>query len=405
MATTCCARTSSGFESTCRCSICPVRMRSAITAEGTRSPRKVGNTTPWDTAPTWWPARPMRWSPLATEGGAPTWTTRSTAPMSMPSSSEDVATTAGRRPSLSSVSVRVRSARLMEPWWARAITGSVPALAPDWARTCAGWSVPTSGTSSPCRSAQTSFMRAVSRSAPRRELVKTSVERCSATRSTTRSSTCGHTDGRGGRAVAGPERSGSPSGRGARSSAPVALLGPGALRRSERSGTGTTMSTSIFFSEGGCTTTTSRPWSSGRRCPARKVATASTGRTVAESPTRCAGTGSRASSRSSETARCAPRLVPATAWISSMMTVCTPASPARACEVRTRNSDSGVVMRMSGGATPKRRRSLAGVSPVRVPTTTSGTVVPSRTAACRMPASGERRLRSTSAASALRGET
>ncbi len=46
----------------------PERMRSATTADGTRSPRCVGNTTPCDTAPTWWPARPIRCRPDATEG-------------------------------------------------------------------------------------------------------------------------------------------------------------------------------------------------------------------------------------------------------------------------------------------------------------------------------------------------
>src|SRR5262249_1805625 len=38
----------------------------------------------------WWPPRPMRWRPLATDGGASIWTTRSMAPMSMPSSSDEV---------------------------------------------------------------------------------------------------------------------------------------------------------------------------------------------------------------------------------------------------------------------------------------------------------------------------
>ena len=69
-----------------------------------RSPRYLGKTTPRDTAPTWCPARPTRCSPDATLGGASTCTTRSTAPMSMPSSRLDVATTAGSRPDLSSSS-------------------------------------------------------------------------------------------------------------------------------------------------------------------------------------------------------------------------------------------------------------------------------------------------------------
>ena len=70
-----------------------------------------------------------------------------------------------------------------------------------------------------------------------------------------------------------------------------------------------------------------------------------------------------------------------------------------------RKSDSGVVIRMSGGVVESRRRSAALVSPERRPTVTSGTVAPSRSAVWRMPVSGARRLRSTSTASALSGET
>ena len=55
----------------------------------------------------------------------------------------------------------------------------------------------------------------------------------------------------------------------------------------------------------GCTTVTGR-------APPRNDATSSTGRTVADRPMRCAGWGSRASSRSRERARWAPRFVPAT---------------------------------------------------------------------------------------------
>jgi len=164
------------------------------------------------------------------------------------------------------------------------------------------------------------------------------------------------------------------------------------------SSTGTTTSNSTVFTAGGCTTTTSRP-------PARNWATSPTGRTVADSPIRCAGRSSSASSRSRDSARWLPRLVAQTACTSSMMTVCTPRSDSRAALVRMRNSDSGVVMRMSGGRRAKARRSSAGVSPDRIATDTSGTGTPSRTAACRMPASGERRLRSTSTASALSGLT
>ena len=73
----------------------PTRIRSTTTADSIRSPRWLGKNTPREVAPTWWPARPTRCSPLATDGGASTWTTMSTAPMSIPSSSEEVATTQG----------------------------------------------------------------------------------------------------------------------------------------------------------------------------------------------------------------------------------------------------------------------------------------------------------------------
>jgi hypothetical protein len=68
------------------------------------------------------------------------------------------------------------------------------------------------------------------------------------------------------------------------------------------------------------------------------------------------------------------------------MTVSIPRSVSRACEVRRRKSDSGVVIRMSGGVLTMRRRSSAGVSPVRTATASSEPI----------PASGLRRLRSTS---------
>ena len=67
--------------------------------------------------------------------------------------------------------------------------------------------------------------------------------------------------------------------------------------------------------------------------------------------------GRAASSRSSESARWAPRFVPATAWTSSTITVSTPRSISRPCEVRSRKSDSGVVIRMSGGVRSIWRRS------------------------------------------------
>src|ERR1017187_3484342 len=66
--------------------------------------------------------------------------------------------------------------------------------------------------------------------------------------------------------------------------------------------------------------------------------------------------------------------------------------------------DSGVVIRISAGWRAKRARSLAGVSPVRMAMVGSWKAMPAERAACAMPTSGERRLRSISTARALMGE-
>ena len=75
--------------------------------------------TPSLTASTWWLARPMRCMPLATDGGASICTTRSIAPMSMPSSSDEVATSAGIRPGLQRVldldALRARQRAVVRP--------------------------------------------------------------------------------------------------------------------------------------------------------------------------------------------------------------------------------------------------------------------------------------------------
>ena len=115
--------------------------------------------------------------------------------------------------------------------------------------------------------------------------------------------------------------------------------------------------------------------------------------------------GDAASSRSRDSARCAPRLVPATAWISSTITCSTPRRISRACEVSSRYSDSGVVIRMSGGCARCRGARRRGVSPVRMATRSRRGGSPQalrRPGRCR-PAAPE--LRSTSCASAFSGET
>ena len=114
-------------------SMAPSCIRRVTIAHSSRSPRYFGKMTPLLGAPTWCPARPTRWSPRATLVGLSTWITRSTAPMSMPSSRLDVATSAGSRPALSSSSMKRRCSRAMLPWWAR--TSSSPASSLSrWAR-------------------------------------------------------------------------------------------------------------------------------------------------------------------------------------------------------------------------------------------------------------------------------
>jgi hypothetical protein len=58
--------------------------------------------------------------------------------MSMPSSSEEVATTAGSRPDFSSSSTSARCSRETEPWCARATTTGAPSPVPACAETAAG---------------------------------------------------------------------------------------------------------------------------------------------------------------------------------------------------------------------------------------------------------------------------
>ena len=86
----------------------------------------------------------MRCSPLATDGGVSTWITRSTAPMSMPNSRLEVATTALSRPVLRSSSTSARCSLLTEPWCARASRVSAPDARP-LPMMCAGEPPPTWG--------------------------------------------------------------------------------------------------------------------------------------------------------------------------------------------------------------------------------------------------------------------
>ena len=221
-----------------------------------------------------------------------------------------------------------------------------------------------------------SLICAVRRSASRRELAKIKVVRCCSMRSTSCSSMCGQMEDR-------------PTG---------SSDGEALDARSAMSSTGTRICRSQSLGLTGFTMV------AGRSCR-RNSATVSTGLTVADRPIRCAGRSRSRSSRSRDRARCAPRLVPAIACTSSMMTVSMPVSASRIPDVIIKNSDSGVVIRMSGGRRACRARSAGGVSPVRIPIVISVASRPSRPASRWMPTRGLRRLRSMSAASALSGET
>ena len=238
IATSCWARTSSGFRGSVVDSIAPSCMPLTTTAVSRRSPRYLGKMTPLEGSPTWCPARPMRWRPRATDVGLSTWMTRSTAPMSMPSSRLLVATSAGRRPALSSSSIRRRCSRAMLPWWA--LTSSSPA---------------------------SSLRRWARRSASRRLLVNTIVLRCCRISSRIRGWIAGQMLVR-----ISPPTTGPPCRSSCGSTSP----------RRAMSSTGTTTCSSRGLRVPASTTATSRP----SPVPPRNRAMVASGRWVADRPMR-----------------------------------------------------------------------------------------------------------------------
>ena len=109
------------------------------------------------------------------------WMTRSILPMSMPSSSDDVATSARMRPAFRSVSIASRASRDMLPWYARTrgSSGEVCSGGPSISRaqsvrigTAERLNVGTDALT------MRSLSFAATRSARRRLLTNTSVERC-----------------------------------------------------------------------------------------------------------------------------------------------------------------------------------------------------------------------------------
>ena len=312
MATICCASTSSGLRGMRVVSIAPSSMRRTTTAASSRSPRYLGNTLPTLVASTVWPARPMRCRPLATEMGDSTCTTRSIAPMSMPSSSELVAT-------------RPRSV----PAFKRFLDGQA-LLAGDRAVVRAhedgrcrlvfslGELVETLGQAfGQAATVDEDERRALALD----ELQQARVDRTARSRCAPRAP------------ATEPPRGGS------------------VCSGCSMSSSGTTTSRSSFLRWPASTSVT------GRSVPPRKRPISSSGRWVADRPMRCKGPSTTCSRRSSDSARCAPRLVPAIEWISSTMTQRTLCRISSARDVSSRYSDSGVVIRMSGGVRAMSRRS------------------------------------------------
>ena len=127
--------------------------------------------------------------------------------------------------------------------------------------------------------------------------------------------------------------------------------------------------------------------------PPRNRATSSRGFCVADRPIRCGDRSTCASSLSSVNARCAPRLVPAIAWISSTITARTLLNIPRPLSVVSMMfSDSGVVIRMCGDFLSILARAEGGVSPVRTATRISGNSLPAAANLSRSSASGRSRF-------------
>ena len=277
--------------------------------------------------------------------------TRSTAPMSMPSSRLLVATTQRRRPDLSSSSTCARCSFETEPWWARASTGSAPAV-------CAGLRhhrgrdrrAPDERPSRRCRCGVDLVepggeplgeaagvgehdRRPVLEDAVDDRLFDVRPDLTAARLVVVERRLAADPPSRGGAGMAGHvvDRHDRPE-----------------VERLVDAG-GATIST-------GAEPPRNRATSSMR--PHRRREPDALGRLLG---------GARRAARATR-ARCAPRLVAATACTSSTITVWTSRSVSPAGCVSIRYSDSGVVMRMSGGVRDELAPVGGGVSPERTPT-------------------------------------
>ena len=158
IATSCWARMSRGHSGMRVISRFPRRMPRTSAAHSTSWSRVAGKSRPLGVPPRWCDARPTRWTVTEKLRGDSSCTTRSTAPTSMPSSKDAVATAQRTWPRLSFSSAASRMARDMLPWCAT--TWSSPSRCASWCATRSTW---------------------------RRVLTNTSVVRCARISSATRS--------------------------------------------------------------------------------------------------------------------------------------------------------------------------------------------------------------------------
>ena len=248
--------------------------------------------------------------------------------MSMPSSSDEVATIAGSSPRFRRSSISCRFSRATEPWCASA--SSSPAV---------------------------SLMAAASRSARRRLLAKIIVERCA------------RIELDQARVDRGPDRALPRAGRGG--------AGGNLFVRASRAMSSTGTSTVSASSLRVCRRRRSRPAAASRRRrgratspPPSRRAISSSGRCVAERPMRWSGRGRRGAAllepleREEEVRAALGRGHRVDLVDDHRLDRGEDGLAAR--EVSSRYSDSGVVIRMSGGVRAIRARSRAGVSPERI---------------------------------------
>ena len=303
--TRCCTSTSSGLSGVARCSIVPAFAARRAATASTSSSVFVGTSVMRLARPGAWPLRPARCSNRAMPFAEPICSTRSTGRKSTPRSSDEVATTAFKRPSFNPASTHSRTDLSSEPW-------------------CSATTPAHSG-----RSCSSNWYQI---SACDRTLTNTSVVLDFSISATTGSCICL----------------------------------PRCPPQEKRPGcSGSSVSISRFFSTRPCTSRPGVPPSTSG--PSSTRSASSRLPNVALKP-HTTSPGFQRFSRASASCTWTPRLLPSSSCHSSTTTVCTPANSACAFSRDSITlSDSGVVTSTVGKRRSCRARSALGVSPVRMP--------------------------------------